>query len=351
MPSTRGDAKAKAKGQPTPKAKQSSRRQVGKQPEKVPENSHEEEAPQHSCPEAPASSRPDNIPVYAQGEQSALLNALKYQIASKKTSELHKKQAEKILDEYRGANKQRKFEILMEVRDKGVKNLSWYHESSESNLKREETTTATCDGMLLASKIFEVNGITPRDLTPEEQESVLQGLLGESEKLFGHQRMVVEHTNPMLTRYFYKWNQFRQDIDTHGREERMTSSAEMKGSKLGHMLTDGPSEAAAQPSDSYLNWTSLGNAMKKVKMALTKSLEADEECQLFLPEEGHGDLSERKKTLQEASTSARKMLNAVRLHLAKPPQVICIVVLTGAGVAVTFLRHISFLYFFYVHVD
>ena len=132
------------------------RRRTKKQPEEtasdVPDNARSEGAGTAPEPEEPAAPSQPSGSLSAR-EQNALLNSL--QLQSKKSSPQHRLMAENMLNEYQSATRERKWEILAELKDRGFKSLQWYHESQESTVKRNKEKTGCVEGMLTASKILD----------------------------------------------------------------------------------------------------------------------------------------------------------------------------------------------------
>ena len=309
---------AKQAAEPTNRRKSSKQPDESEKANSEGENNNNETV-ELAMPSAP--SQPDSE-VTAR-EQSALLNSLKYQLQSKKASEQHRKLAETLLQEYQGASRERKWEILADLKTRGLKNLSWYHETAESMVKRESTSSSCQEAMCTASRILEINGLKARDLTPGEQEVTLNDLLTESEGLYGHKRNVVAHpSNPLLHRYLYKWTTGKKHDDTHFKEDRVTSTSEMTNKKLGLMLSDERPAATPEATEGYKKFTTFNNQLKKKKMALSKALDNFDELVLFLPKPGsdNSELGGRVEALNAAAKEAREKLNEARVAIANGSQ-------------------------------
>ena len=118
-------------------------------------------------------------PVPVEGtERNALLTSLRAQTTAKKASQEHREEAQRLLDEYKDADPKAKVQLLLSLRDKGVKNLAWTHQFRE-NITHHTTTTETAAtaGMFTRSKIFQINGLLERDLTEQEAAETLEDLL------------------------------------------------------------------------------------------------------------------------------------------------------------------------------
>ena len=61
-----------------------------------------------------------------------------------------------------------------------------------------------CFSMPLRSRIFELSGLKFGDFPEKKQKELLEGLLQESESFWGHERNVVPHKLPELSRYYYR---------------------------------------------------------------------------------------------------------------------------------------------------
>ena len=321
-PSPKGKAAAGKAKQAKAKAAQTPRRKSTKQPDDFAAAKSEDED-KGALPSAPSAPSQASEAVSTR-EQSALLNSLKYQLHSKKSTPQHRQMAEAMLTEYQTATRERKWEILSDLKNRGLKNLQWYHETSEATVRQEGQKTGCQEGMLLGSKILELNGLSIRDLTPEEQATTLEDLLSESETLYGHNRNMVKHaTDPLLHRYLYVWSTGKKTTEKHMKEDRMNSSAELPKGKLGLMLCDEEPAKAPEATESYKKFSSLMTQLKKKKMALSKCLDTFDELLLFLPQKGgdNAEVEERLEALQAAAKQARDKLNELRVAIANGSQV------------------------------
>ena len=146
-------------------------------------------------------------PVPVEGtERNALLTSLHAQTTAKKASQEHREEAQRLLDEYKDADPKTKVQLLLSLRDKGVKNLAWTHQFRENITHDTTTETAATAGMFTRSKIFQINGLLERDLTEQEAAETLEDLLTEAETLYTYSQQHVPHArNRRLDRWYYKW--------------------------------------------------------------------------------------------------------------------------------------------------
>ena len=139
-------------------------------------------------------------------ERNALLSSLRAQTSAKKATQEHRDEARRLLDAYKQGTSKDKVELLLSLRDKGVKNLNWTHQFTEKVTHDSTTECASTGGMFTKSKIFQINGLVERDMTEAESAETLEDLLTEAETLYGYDRQHVPHkSNRRLDRWFYKW--------------------------------------------------------------------------------------------------------------------------------------------------
>ena len=121
-------------------------------------------------------------------ERNALLSSLRAQTSAKKATQEHLDEARRLLDAYKQGTSKDKVELLLCLRDKGVKNLNWTHQFTEKVTHDSTTECASTGGMFTKSK------------------KTLEDLLTEAETLYGYDRQHVPHkSNRRLDRWFYKW--------------------------------------------------------------------------------------------------------------------------------------------------
>ena len=162
-------------------------------------------APAAVAPE-PASDEARPVLEMDGAERNALLSSLRAQTSAKKATQEHRDEAQRLLDSYKNGNAKDKVELLLSLREKGVKNLNWTHQFKEKVTHDSTTECASTGGMFTKSKIFQINGLVERDMTDEEAAETLEDLLTEAETLYGYPRQHVAHkTNRRLDRWYYKW--------------------------------------------------------------------------------------------------------------------------------------------------
>ena len=157
---------------------------------------------------APVASNDEARPVLEMEstERNALLSSLRAQTSAKKATQEHRDEAQRLLDSYKQGSSKDKVELLLSLRDKGVKNLNWTHQFKEKVTRDSTTECASTGGMFTKSKIFQINGLVERDMTDAEAAETLEDLLTEAETLYGYPRQHVAHRkNPRLDRWYYKW--------------------------------------------------------------------------------------------------------------------------------------------------
>lgn len=169
--------------------------------------------------------------------------------------------------------------------------------------------------MYTRSKIFQLNGFYA-ELEASRAQVLLEDLLAESEKLYGHSRNSVEHANPDLCRYFYKTHIGTKEGAEYTTENRWHSEAEVKGQKLTRMLGDeaaAPSTVEASPT--WHDWTALLSPLKKLKGQLQSMEDQVLLCQSRLATSTHADAAQKKTDLQAAKESLQEILHELRMHL------------------------------------
>ncbi len=150
-------------------------------------------------------------------ERNALLTALRAQSSAKKATPEHREEAARLLDQYKHSDAKGKTELLLSLREKGVKNLAWSHQFQEQVTHDTTTETAATAGMFTRSKIFQIQGLVERDLTDQEAAGTLEDLLTEAETLYGYERQHVPHkTNRRLDRWYYRWAQGETEREIYG---------------------------------------------------------------------------------------------------------------------------------------
>ena len=310
--------KREAKRKAQAKAKQDAKRRcVGKTAD-VAQPEHEEKEVQQMVPEQPSGSSKGILAK----EQCALLTSLKYQTQSKKSSQQHKDSAQKLLDQYQAGTREQKWQILNDLKQNGLKSLNWTHSTMETTTKEEGSQSSTREGMLTSARILEINGFRSRDLLPEEAAETLEDLLQESEALYKHDRNTVKHkTNSLLDRHFYRWAEGRQELEKYNNSNAWSSAATTQSGKLNALLDKGGPQEKLQASDTFLDWTTLGTKLKKLKTTAMNALEAYEETVLFVKDHPDDKDETRFKELTAAAEQLKKLQEALRKHLAETPQV------------------------------
>ena len=169
--------------------------------------------------------------------------------------------------------------------------------------------------MMTRAKILELNGYREESFEESNAQTLLEDLLEESEKLYEHQRNVVPHKNPLLRRYFYKYNVGTVEGESFDTEARLEAYAESKGQKMMKSLGDGGDGSETGSSPSFKEWTALTASLKKLKMQLQgvedQVLLADKNMQ----DSQHADIEERKEAMRSARELLLDSLRDVRMHL------------------------------------
>lgn len=315
---TKADAKAKAKktAQKTTRA-QGSPKGAGKGSPAQLEPKTAEACPADP-PQEPAS---ESSPVEGHPDTARLLTSLKYQLQSKKSTEAHREAAEKILNEYKVANRKRKWEIMNQLATTGFKDLSaWEHTASETHGHREGEVSSTTEGMFTKHKILQLNGFQARDFTPEEADQLLEDLLLESEGLYKHERNAVTHpSNEALNRYFYKLGNGKVSEEELSVNKQWTSTADLSAKKL-TKLVETPGEEAAvveTTTDSYRDWTALLPKLRRSKVQLQG---VDEQLVIALnklAKSTHTEAVKVKDTLQATQDKLHNKLQELLVHLSE----------------------------------
>jgi predicted secreted protein len=303
--------KRKEKAAPKPKEKVAARRRVNAKAAEPRQAAGAGEA----CPPEQSKVADKTESNLGHFETSRLLTALKYQVTSKKSSQSHKDAAQKLLEEYRGGDRKRKWNILESLTNRGFADLSWIHSRSESSARKETERSEVLSGMMTRAKILDLNGYKEQQMDESEAQELLEDLLQESESLYQHKRNCVVHRNPKLRRYFYKYNVGTMESEQFETEDRLEAYAESKGQKMIKSLEDGPEGPDSSSSPSFKTWTALTATLKKLKIQLQSV-----EDQVLLAEKNmqastHQEVEQRKEALTGAKKLLQDALCELRMHL------------------------------------